>query len=86
MKKIGMILMLGAMLTLAACGAKNNDMMNQGNMNDGANTSTEMSGTSGNDEMMNSETGQDMMGDEMKDGEMGQDMMGDEMKDGEMGK
>lgn len=71
--------MLGAMLTLAACGAKNNDM-NKGNMmNDGANASTEMNNSSGSNEM-----GQEMMGEEMKDGEMGQDMMGNEMKDNEM--
>lgn len=62
MKKIGVLLLLGAMLTLAACGAKNNDM-NKGNMNDGADASTEMSGSAGNGEMKDSGKSQDTMGD-----------------------
>ncbi|MGP0584367.1 hypothetical protein [Paenibacillus timonensis] len=86
MKKIGVILLLGTMLTLAACGAQNNDM-NKENMNDGANASTEMSGTAGNSEMKDDGMSEDMMGDEMKDGEMKDGNMGDqEMTDSEMGK
>ncbi|WP_178023573.1 hypothetical protein [uncultured Paenibacillus sp.] len=82
MKKIGVIVLLGTMLTLAACGAKND--MNKENMNDGANASTEMSGTAGNGEMKDGEMNQDTMGEEMKDSEMNQNTMGEEMKDGEM--
>lgn len=71
MKKIGVLLLLGAMLTLAACGAKND--MNKENMNDGANASTEMSATAGNSEM--------------KDGNMSdQEMTNQEMTDSETGK
>lgn len=83
MKKIGVILLLGTMLTLAACGAKNNDM-NKENMNDGANASTEMSGTAGNSEMKDDGMSEGTMGEETKDDGMSEDMMGDEMKDGEM--
>ncbi|MEC2345711.1 hypothetical protein [Paenibacillus barengoltzii] len=79
MKKFGLILMLGAMLTLAACGAKSNDMNKENMMNDGGNASTEMNNSSGSGEM-----NQEMMGEEMKEGDMDQDMMGDEMKDKEM--
>ncbi|MCK8489111.1 hypothetical protein M0651_18220 [Paenibacillus sp. MBLB2552] len=81
MKRIGVIVLLGTMLTLAACGSKNNDM-NKENMNDGANASTEMSGTAGNSEMKDGEMSRDTMGEEMKDGEMGSQ----DMKDGETGK
>ncbi|MBW4837768.1 MAG: hypothetical protein KZY74_00110 [Paenibacillaceae bacterium] len=91
MKKIGVIVLLGTMLTLAACGAKNNDM-NKENMNDGANASTEMSGTAGNSEMKDDGMSEDTMGDEMKDGEMKDGNMGDQemndqaMTDNEMSK
>ncbi|MGG6312775.1 hypothetical protein [Paenibacillus macerans] len=88
MKKIGVVLLLAGMLTLAACGAKNNDM-NGENMTGKENMSTETSGNMPGDDMSSGgemDNNSDMMKEEMNGegmmtGDMGGNMGDREMKD-----